>query len=114
MDKQEQINSIERDVTNARVAKDLGDALERLKNNRDFRVVVATSYFKDEAVRLVHLKGDPNMQSADKQASIIKQMDAISSLNQFFLAIQMAAGMADKSIEEGQATLDDLRTEGAE
>jgi hypothetical protein len=114
MDKQEQINSIERDIKDARVAKDLGSALVRLTNSRDFRAVITQGYFKDEAVRLVHLKGDPNMQTPEKQASILTQIDAIAVLNQYFLVIQLAAGMADKAIEGGEAVLDELRTEEAE
>lgn len=111
MSKQEQIDSIERDVKNAKEVKAMGNALERLRTNRDFRTVIQSGYFAQEAVRLVHLRGDPAFQTPERQADILKQIDAISALGQYFLTINHAAGLADKSIEEGEATLDELRAE---
>jgi hypothetical protein len=111
MSTQDEINSIERDVKVAQKVKDLGAALERLYSNRDFRTVIKSAYFEGEAVRLVHAKGDPSCQTPEKQASIVKQIDAISTLNQFFLTIQHQAGLALKQIEEGEAVLEELRAE---
>lgn len=111
MSNQEQINSIERGIKEARKLKDLGAAYERLCSNRDFRAVIKAAYFESEAVRLVHLKGDPSMQTPDKQAAIVRQMDAIAALSQFFQTIEHTASLADKAIEEGDAVLDELRAE---
>lgn len=112
MSTQDEITSIERNVQDGRKRKDLGAALERLYTSRDFRAVIKAGYFEAEAVRLVHLKGDPSMQTQERQADIIKQIDAISALNQYFLTIQHSAGLADKEIEEGEAILEELREGG--
>lgn len=114
MSKEDEINSIERNVRDAKETKALGTALERLINNRDFRTVIKEGYFKAEAVRLVHARGDVACQTPEKQDAIIRQIDSISNLNQYFNTIQHAAGMADKAIEEGEAVLEEMRTEGAE
>lgn len=111
MSNQDEINAIERTVKDAKEQKALGTALERLITNRDFQKVIKQGYFADEAVRLVHAKGDPACQTPEKQASIIRQMDSISNLGQYFQTILHAAGMADKSIEEGEAALDEMRAE---
>lgn len=111
MSNQDQINSIERTLKEAQAHAAVGKALERLKNNRDFRIVIAEGYFKDEAVRLVHLRGDSEFQTPDRQADILKQIDSISNLGQYFRTIELKTGMADKSIEESEAVLDELRAE---
>lgn len=111
MSNQDEINSIERNIKEAQADKDLGSALERLQNNRDFKAVIKAAYFRDEAIRLVHLRGDPAWQTPEKQAAIILQMDAIANLAQFFLTLGFKANLAGKSIGESEAVLEDLRTE---
>ena len=51
-----QIQGIERNITKSVAAIERGIALERLRVNKDFKSIVLDGYFKDEAVRLVHLK----------------------------------------------------------
>ncbi len=114
MSKQDEINSIERSVKDARKAKDLGVSLERLMKNRDFLAVIKTGYFTDEAVRLVHLRGDTLYQTPDRQAAILKEIDSIASLNQYLTVIRMLADQAEKAIADGEAVLEEMREEGAE
>ena len=111
MSKQDEINAIEHSVNDARKTKELGSALERLQKNRDFLAVIKDGYFAAEAVRLVHLRGDTMYQTPERQAVILKQIDAISSLHHYFQVIQMLAGQADKAIEDGEAVLEELRDE---
>jgi hypothetical protein len=114
MSNQDEINSIERDVKDAKEQKALGTALERLITNRDFQKVIKAGYFEAEAVRLVHAKGDPACQTPEKQASIIRQIDSISNLNQYFQTVLHMAGLAEKSVQESEAILEELRAEGGE
>ena len=111
MSKQDEINSIEREVKEAKELKAMGACLERLSINRDFLKVIKVGYFEVEAVRLVHAKGDPACYSPEKQASIIRQMDSISNLNQYFKTIMYKANLAEKSIEDSEAILDEIRAE---
>ena len=92
----------------------LGNCLERLNNNSDFLKVIKEGYFEKEAVRLVYLKADPNMQSEQSQKSITTQMDAIGNLSQYLATLQFKAGMAHKAKASDEEMRDELLAEGQE
>ena len=73
--------------------------------------MILNGYFEREAIRLVHLKADPNMQSPDMQRSIVASMDAIGSLNQYFNTVRFKAELADKSVTADQQTIEELAAE---
>jgi len=107
----EQIEQIEQNIRNAKVHVDFANAIERLRSNKDFKKVISEGYFKDEAVRLVHLKAHPGMQSEASQRSILSQMDSIGNLAQFFdTALHMGA-QAAKSISDDEDTRAELAAE---
>lgn len=105
------IQEIELNIAQAREIVELGDSLKRLENNRDFKKVIRDGYFNQEAIRLVHLKADANMQSADKQQSILRDMDAIGSLNKYFQGVFHKADMAANAISAGEEARDELLAE---
>lgn len=108
------IRELELNIKEAQKIVDIGAALERLSNNRDFKKVIIDGYFENEAVRLVHLKADPSMQKPETQASIILQMDAIGALNQFFQTIYHQSRLASKAVEDDEQTRLELMQEGLE
>ncbi|TXH13303.1 MAG: hypothetical protein E6R03_11530 [Hyphomicrobiaceae bacterium] len=112
----ETIQAIDSNIREAKKIVDVGDSLERLRANRDFKRVILEGYFEQEAIRLVQLKADPNMQSLDSQKSIIAQIDAIGSLGQYFHAVYQKAQIARKAIVSDEETRDELLqdTEGGE
>lgn len=89
----------------------LGQSLERLLNNRDFKAVILEGYFREEAIRLVSAKGDPNLQSPEIQASIIRQIDAIGSVQDFLRLISSQADQAIKMIEDAEALREEILAE---
>lgn len=107
----ETVRAIEANIAEAKKIVETGDALERLRSNRDFKRVIMEGYFEKEAIRLVHLKADPAMQSPDMQKSIIAQMDAIGSLNMFFTTVFQQASIARKAIVSDEETRDEILTE---
>lgn len=107
-----ELQQIESNLKRNAVLTDLGNALARLKGNRDFKKVILEGFFEDEAIRLVHLKADPNMQGSDSQKAILTQMDAIGALRQYLETLAQLAGMAQKSIEADEQTRDELLAEG--
>lgn len=107
----EQIAQIEANIQNSKKAVELGMALERLRKNKDFQKVVASGYLENEAVRLVHAKGNPDLQKPEKQAGIIKDIDGIASLIQYFNTINQLAIMAAKDSSNDEAELELLRNE---
>jgi hypothetical protein len=108
---QDTIQKIELNIANAKKIVDMGTALERLSNNRDFKKVIQEGYFEQEAIRLVHLKADPNFQTIERQQSIITQMDAIGSLVEFFQTIKQKASMASKAIDADEEARDEILAE---
>lgn len=106
-----EIQEIELNIKQARKIVELGEALERLRNNRDFKKVIQEGYFEQEAIRLVHLKADQAMQTAAFQESIIKQVDAIGALNQYFQTVFHRAGLAQKAITADEEMRDELLAE---
>ena len=113
MDNTQVIQDIELNIKQAKVLVDTGNALERLRNNHDFKEIINKGYFEQEAIRLVHLKGDPSMQTAEYQDSIIKQMDAIGALNQYFNTVFHRASLAEKAIASDEEARDELLAEDA-
>lgn len=111
---QSAIEEIELNIKEAKKITDLGKALDRLHSNRDFKKVIGEGFFKDEAVRLVHLKADPSMQSEEMQAAIEKHMQGIGALTQYFRMISHQAMLASKAMEEDERTREELMEEGLE
>ena len=98
MNTEDQIKQIDRNIEAAKATLELSGALERLLTNRDFRKVIAEGYLTQEAVRLVKIKGEPAMQTSEKQAAILRDIDSIGSLHQYFNTIFMQGGIAEKQI----------------
>jgi hypothetical protein len=109
-----EVHDIELNMKEAKEFVDLSKALARLSNNKDFKRIIVDGYFSKEAVRLVHLKSTPGMQAATDQASIIRDIDAIGSLAQFFTVIEHKATMAKEAIVECELSLEELRNEEAD
>lgn len=111
---EQHIEEIELNIAQAREIVALGDALERLLRNADFDKVFTQGYLTDEAVRLVHLKGDLHMQDENSQRMILSQMDAISAFTGYVQKVRQQAEHARKAIEADEETRDELLAEGAE
>ena len=92
---------------------DLGDSLERLRNNRDFKKIFIEGYFEAEAIRLVHLRADANMQTADSRKAIDAQIDAIGTVHQYLQTISVQAQMAARGLTADEQFRDELLAEGA-
>jgi hypothetical protein len=107
------IKDLEANIERAKELVKTGDSIERLRNNGDFKEVILKNYFEREAIRLVHLKADPSMQTPDRQASILLQMDAIGALSSFLNTGLVMADRAAQAIESDTETITEL-LEGAD
>ena len=108
---EEKIEQIEISMGKAKKDINLMKALDRLGSNPDFKEVILDGYFCEEAQRLVMLKSHPSTQDAESQLSIIRGIDSIGILRQFFLARIQEGRLAEKAIEEDEETIEDLRRE---
>lgn len=111
---QDTLATIEQSIKQAKELVDVGAALTRLRSNRDFKRIILDGYFDKEAVRLVHLKADPAMQSPTSQQAIISAMDAIGNLHQYLMDIDRTADLAQKQIEDGEQAREDVLNGEAE
>lgn len=111
---EQMIEELELNIEQAKEIVDVGDALERLINNPDFEKVFTTGYLREEAVRLVHLKGDLNMQDDESQKMILGQMDAIGNFTMYVQKVRHQAEQARNAIEADSETREELLAEGAE
>lgn len=108
---QDQQAQIEVTMEQAKQCIAMADSLERLHKNRDFKKIFTECYFKDEPARLVGLKADPNMLSDDNQKAILKDIDGIGCLQQFFRAIYQRGAWAERALQEGENELAELAEE---
>lgn len=108
------IEELEVNIAEAREAVKLADALERLHNNADFKTVITSGYFTEEATRLVSAKAAPNLQADEMQAAIVRAIDAIGGLQQYFNKLFAQGDMARNAIEASQEEIAMLEAEGAE
>lgn len=107
------VRQIEESIKRDKEHVELDKALERLEANRDFKTVIIEGYLEKEAIRLVHLKSAPAMQTPERQASVVAQIDAIGGLMQYFRVVGNNAAVALKSIESAEAERDELIAEEA-
>ena len=103
-----QIHEIEMSNENAKKLVQMGAALQRLTNNRDFKKVVLEGFFKEEPVRLTELLAGPSQQSPEAQAELLGQLKAISGLNQYFVKVQMVANMSQDAITSNEEVLEQI------
>lgn len=108
MNAEDTIKALESNIQMHKEHVELGTALEKLTTNRDFNKIILEGYFEKEAIRLVHLKADPSMQSEVNQKSILRQMDSIGELKSYFMTLRHMAASAHKTIDESQADIADI------
>lgn len=102
------VEDIQIQIDDAREMVRGADALERLFENADFNLVVKQGYFQEEPARLVEMKATPAMSSEANQAAIIKQIDGIGALQQYFTARFLTGDMARDAIRDGEMAIDEM------
>ena len=79
------------------------EALTRLQNNADFKLVITDGYMEDEAIRLVHLLGDARFNSDDKKfvyrEDFQERMIGIARLSEYFRNIFQLSGQAQRELD---------------
>jgi hypothetical protein len=108
----ETIQEIESSINEAKIMVEKGRALERLMINQDFKKLITVGYLETAAIQLVLLKAQANMQTDVLQSTIIKQIDSIGSLNEYFEEIRHQSLLAATSIINNEETRDEIIAEG--
>lgn len=102
------IQTVEISIDHAKEAVELGEAIERLKANRDFERVIGTVYMRDEASRLTLLLGDQALD--DKQRNNVQM--SLRAIGEFFGFLRARSAYAEqmrKELSDYQEQLDTLR-----
>lgn len=85
----------------------LGQSVDKLLSNREWKKVVENEYLREEAIRLVNLKADPNWQSPEAQTKLDRDIHAIGAFTQFIALLKHKATSAKEALDE----CEDLRAE---
>jgi len=114
----ETIHKLEMDISDAKYLVKMMEDLKTLTNNSAFKAIIREGYFKENAVRLVNLRADPNMQSEKDQAATLREIDAIGIFRQYLSTINQMGTTALRSLESDERTLEeclaeDLASDGA-
>lgn len=105
------IEALERDIEQYKGDIALASSLEVLLRNKHFVDVILNGYCKEEAVNLVMMKAMASNQNPDKQADIIRRLDSIGTLNEYFETIKIRGEIARMSSKDAQDTLERVVTE---
>lgn len=108
---QNEIDEIEVSIKAAKEKVTTMKSLDRLLKNKDFKTVIDTGYFQDEAVRLVHLKADFQMQSPEQQDFIIRGMDSIGNLRAYFSKIYQQGNAAINAMNAAEEAREEILSE---
>jgi hypothetical protein len=106
-----EIESVEISIEDAKQKIELRDALARLIENKDFKTIVDNGYFEGEAIRLVHLKADPNMQDPEQQDFVIKAIDAVGFFRAYLSRIFQQGNTAEGALKSHEQTLEEILAE---
>lgn len=117
----EQIQEVEVTIGQLKEAVACGQALERLKKNRDFKKLITEGYTRDEAVRLAHISNGVNIPeggsalNAEAKAAVYQDLQGIASFVQYVTNIARGAQLALEALEDHEDLLTDLQGQaGAE
>lgn len=111
---QAQIDQLQRNIEDNKGFVSLSQSLSRLQANRDFQAIISQGYLRDEAVRLVHARSNVALQSPEAQAALLRDIDAIGSLEAYFRKIEHQARQALSHIDADEETIADLLSGGNE
>lgn len=79
---------------------DMKDALERLKENKDFQRVILQGYFKDKAINGVSMLAQDYVVDNGLRPRVMETLVAISNLEDFFITIENLGDTSQDSEDE--------------
>jgi len=108
---QQDIAQIEITMEQAKMSIDKMEALIRLENHPDWKLIIGNGYFEKEAIRLVALKADVQMQGDNEQRDVLRQIDAIGSVREYLRSIYYFGRTSENSLAADRETHTELLNE---
>jgi len=105
---------IEISIEQARSVVARKDAVMRLRQNPDFRLIFDDGYFIQEPARLVSLLTDPEWAGDEKQEEIMRDMYGVSATRQYLVGIVGFGRQMERNIASSETQLEELRDESLE
>ena len=112
---EQDMNEIRLSIEEAKYQVSLYEALGRLKENKDFALLIEKDFFNMEAERVVGAKAEAGMMMNEVGMNMLDNIIiSIGGLRQYFIKIQMRGQQAALSIAEDQETEESLQKEDLE
>jgi len=102
------IEQVEITMDQAKQVVDLMKSLHTLSKNKHFKKIIDTGYFQDEAIRLVHRRANPEMQTEEIQKQVLRQMDSIGTLKAYFDQIYTLGRTAERALDDAMKCRDEM------
>jgi hypothetical protein len=88
----------------------LWEALQRLKNNDDFNLVITENLLKDEAIRAVKAEADENLTPEGKKGMKYVRI-CIGQLETYFRKVRIFGEAAERALAEDKITREEILKE---
>ena len=111
MDIENQIEQVEITIEQAKEKVTQKSSLDKLLSNKDFIDIILVGYFKNEASAMALMLGNPATQTEVDQTRIIKNIEGIGRLNNYFSSIMQLGHIAEKTIKEHEELRSELLKE---
>lgn len=110
---EQDILSVESDIENVKKAIRRMETLEKLTNTPEWKELIQDGYMRDEAARVVGLKGDIQMRmSGDVQREWLDDMlTGIGAFGQYLNFIRQAGSAAKQQLAQHEETRETLLAE---
>ena len=109
MTQEEQLDSLEFSMDEAKHFISVKNSMLKLQNNRDFKKVITEYYFKEEAARLVMAKSS-NM-NADQKIMIDNMIYGIGALNNWIESVMRRGAEMDQALNDHEKTREEILAE---
>ena len=94
-----EVKKLEAQISKLEEQIELGKAIERLQENRDFKTVIAQAFMKDESLRYLETSADTNISDKERAGALaIAQVG--SHLKRYIAASLQLAKVAEDGIQE--------------
>jgi len=105
------LEQVELSIEEAQKNIDRMEALERLRKNRDFKLLVEEGYLQDEAARVVLAKAEPGLQGPEQQVMLENMIIAVGYFRQYLNKIYQFGSHSKRAMSEHQDTREELMAE---
>lgn len=109
-----EVQEIELGMREAQKLIEKRDALSRLRNSADFKLIIEEGYLETEALNLIYRKGSYNNRDKVSQKLVDRDIFAITSFADYLNKIFQQGALAEDSIRSGKEELEDIYLEEQE